>query len=130
MKMCTKCRTDKETTGFHKDRTRKDGLKNWCKECMKEFYYMYRRTKRGKEAHRAESKRNRLKYPEREKTRQLTGSYIRSGRLIRKPCEVCSGLKVDAHHDDYSKPLNVRWLCRRHHIETHSVIKHIERNII
>lgn len=38
--------------------------------------------------------------------------------LIRQPCEVC-GAKADGHHDDYSKPLQVRWLCRKHHREVH-----------
>lgn len=41
---------------------------------------------------------------------------LKSGRLVRGSCEICrTGVGVDAHHDDYSKPLDVRWLCRRHH---------------
>jgi len=44
---------------------------------------------------------------------------IRDGRLMKEPCEVCGVEKTDAHHDDYSKPLEVRWLCRKHHGERH-----------
>lgn len=51
--------------------------------------------------------------------RQLTHSAIQRGRLIRKPCEKCGNEKTDAHHDNYSKPLDVRWLCRPHHAEFH-----------
>ena len=42
---------------------------------------------------------------------------LRNGSLIKKPCEICGELKVEAHHDDYSKPLEVIWLCKRHHQE-------------
>src|SRR5215471_14220642 len=44
---------------------------------------------------------------------------IESGELELQPCEVCGSLKVVAHHDDYSEPLEVVWLCRRHHLERH-----------
>lgn len=44
---------------------------------------------------------------------------IKSGALIREPCEICGASRVDAHHDNYSKPLKVRWLCRGHHIKLH-----------
>lgn len=44
---------------------------------------------------------------------------ILNGTLVRQPCEVCGKERVDAHHDDYSKPLEVRWLCRGHHMEHH-----------
>lgn len=44
---------------------------------------------------------------------------ISSGKLLRQPCEVCGVETVDAHHDHYDKPLNVRWLCRRHHTKLH-----------
>jgi hypothetical protein len=51
--------------------------------------------------------------------RNLTGLRIRQGILIKKPCEVCGVHDVEAHHDDYYKPLVVRWLCRNHHREHH-----------
>jgi hypothetical protein len=51
--------------------------------------------------------------------RRIANICIKQGVLIRQPCEVCGELKVDAHHDDYMKPLDVRWLCRKHHNEHH-----------
>lgn len=45
---------------------------------------------------------------------------IKSGRLVRQPCEVCGEYESEAHHDDYEQPLAVRWLCRSHHRAVHS----------
>ncbi len=46
---------------------------------------------------------------------------IRQKKLKRQPCEVCgSTVRINAHHDDYSKPLEVRWLCPQHHMELHN----------
>lgn len=43
---------------------------------------------------------------------------VRNGTLKKKPCEQCGDTKrIHAHHDDYSKPLKVRWLCPVHHGE-------------
>lgn len=42
----------------------------------------------------------------------------RLGILSPQPCEVC-GEKAEAHHDDYSRPGDVRWLCRLHHRQFH-----------
>lgn len=49
---------------------------------------------------------------------------IRSGELVRGRCEQenegdCSG-RIEGHHDDYSKPLDVRWLCVSHHRRFHA----------
>lgn len=44
---------------------------------------------------------------------------LRNGSLVRQPCELCGAERVDAHHDDYSQPLQVRWLCRGHHLAHH-----------
>lgn len=42
-----------------------------------------------------------------------------SGNLEKQPCEVCGVTTVDARHARYDQPLNVRWLCRRHHVKLH-----------
>ena len=44
---------------------------------------------------------------------------LKSGVLVKGKCEVCGVSKVEAHHDDYSKPLEVRWRCKEHHTEIH-----------
>lgn len=44
------------------------------------------------------------------------------GELQREACEVCGDPDTQAHHDDYSKPLEVRWLCRPHHDEHHLAV--------
>ncbi len=39
------------------------------------------------------------------------------GVLKRQPCEVCGDAigVTHAHHEDYTKPLDVLWLCNQHH---------------
>jgi hypothetical protein len=49
----------------------------------------------------------------------ITGNAIRDGRLVKAPCEICSNQSVEAHHDDYNYPMDVRWLCKKHHAEHH-----------
>jgi uncharacterized OB-fold protein len=48
---------------------------------------------------------------------------IRTGKLLRKPCEMCGDTKSQGHHEDYTKPLDVVWLCQRHHMERHEQYK-------
>ena len=60
------------------------------------------------------------RYPQKEKARKAVRQAVRSGRLY-KPynCSECkktfSKNKIEGHHEDYDKPLEVRWLCRRCH---------------
>lgn len=49
----------------------------------------------------------------------FVGNAIRDGRLLKQPCEVCGSKEVHAHHRDYSRPLEVMWLCPEHHSEWH-----------
>lgn len=51
--------------------------------------------------------------------REQCAYAIKVGKLVRLPCEKCGSPKSEAHHEDYSKPLVVKWLCRRHHGEVH-----------
>ena len=51
---------------------------------------------------------------------------VRAGRLRRQPCEACGSTDVQAHHDDYSRPLDVRWLCTKHHASEHNPEANLE----
>ncbi len=53
--------------------------------------------------------------------RNMIRNHIARGKLTRQPCEKCGLPNAHAHHDDYSKPLEVKWLCPQHHKEVHSV---------
>lgn len=44
----------------------------------------------------------------------------RDGILIPEPCEVCGNEKVQMHHEDYEKPLDVTWLCKKCHQNHHN----------
>lgn len=44
---------------------------------------------------------------------------MKSGSITRKPCEICGAEESEAHHEDYSRPLHVIWLCDTHHKEAH-----------
>lgn len=52
--------------------------------------------------------------------REKVHQAILSGALVRQPCEVCGVEPAHAHHDDYGKPLDVRWLCVPHHAQHHA----------
>lgn len=56
--------------------------------------------------------------------RSYANVYQRRGKLKPQPCEIPGCLiPAQKHHDDYSKPLEVRWLCRNHHLEHHRCVK-------
>lgn len=52
---------------------------------------------------------------------------LRNKTLARGRCEVCGSFRVDAHHDDYDRPLDVHWLCRRHHQQRHAALRQEEK---
>ena len=45
--------------------------------------------------------------------------HLSVGNIVRRPCERCGDPDTQAHHDDYNVPLEVRWLCPKHHAERH-----------
>lgn len=79
----------------------------------------YAKSPEGREAHRRATRISNARHPVKRAARVLVGNALSSGRLVRQPCEVCGRGRAHAHHDDYSKPLDVRWLCREHHAEWH-----------
>jgi hypothetical protein len=72
--------------------------------------------------HVAAGKKRRLTEPDfflKDKARNVIENLIARGRLVRQPCEVCGAEPSQAHHDDYTNPKEVRWLCTTHHAEAH-----------
>ena len=59
------------------------------------------------------------KNPQKKSAQLQVQNSIRDGRLLRMPCTLCGNPKSEGHHEDYSKPLDVIWLCRKHHRERH-----------
>lgn len=55
--------------------------------------------------------------------RVRSASAIRSGTITRLPCEVCGNPKSEAHHVDYNRPLDLTWLCSKHHKEEHKRLR-------
>jgi len=59
------------------------------------------------------------RYPERIRAREKVFYAIKSGKLIKKPCEECGDQNSHAHHENYLNPLDVIWLCPLHHRQRH-----------
>lgn len=59
------------------------------------------------------------RYPEKLYARRLLNLAIRSGKIKRLPCYICGKEKSQAHHEDYFKPLDIIWLCSKHHAIRH-----------
>lgn len=86
----------------------------------------YAKTDRYIELHRKSTERYTRQRPERRRAQNAVNNAIRDGKLKPLECFVC-GNKAEAHHPDYSQPLDVMWLCDKHHKETHKLFREIER---
>lgn len=146
-KNCRQCEQDVRRADYYRHPNAADGLMAICKACHKsnvrnnylhnrEHYREYERGRanlphrvelrqayaatpeglaRGNRAKRAYLDRN----PAKRAAHIAAGNAIRAGKLVRQPCEACGEAKAQAHHCDYSLPLDVRWLCSKHHAEWH-----------
>lgn len=65
------------------------------------------------------AKNSKNKHPEKIKARRKLGRAKKSGVIIPQPCRDCGADKVHGHHPDYSKPLEVVWLCPSCHSKEH-----------
>ena len=59
------------------------------------------------------------RYPEKHKARDAVKKAKKTGKLIPDNCYICGETNVHAHHDDYSKPLDVKWMCAQCHHKHH-----------
>jgi hypothetical protein len=134
MKQCIQCNVVKESESFYRHSKMSDGRLNKCKQCCLE-YYKDRRTvypdkiraielKRSQKPKRKNlaqqyQKRSRKNNPLKYIARTAVGNALRDGKISKQPCQKCGSSLSEAHHSDYSQPLNVIWLCKKHHFEAH-----------
>ena len=64
----------------------------------------------------------RERHPLKRVAHQAVQTAIRNGSIVRQPCERCGRPDAHAHHDDYTQPLSVNWLCHSHHMERHTML--------
>ena len=62
---------------------------------------------------------NDAEFNKRKKARNAILIRLKRGTLERGCCEVCGEANAEAHHVDYNRPLDVRWLCTTHHLAVH-----------
>lgn len=55
----------------------------------------------------------------RNRARSMVCLHLKRGNLTKQPCIVCGETKVHAHHENYYKPLDITWLCEKHHNDVH-----------
>lgn len=78
-----------------------------------------RKTPAGAAQNRKDNRTYAKRWPEKQHAHEAVARAIKSGRLVRQPCQECGAADAEAHHPDYSKPLEVSWLCGEHHREEH-----------
>jgi len=140
-KKCRTCGVVKNVGAFYKQRkyagkqyycgsckkcyigSRKEYLKEYQKknaEKIKAQIKIYQNTPEAKENRRISKAQYNLLHKNRYKARYTITGMLQRGKLKRKPCEKCSTTEsIHAHHDDYNKPLEIRWLCAKCHREWH-----------
>jgi hypothetical protein len=139
-KPCIKCGASKPLDAFYRHPMMLDGHLNKCIECTKadvranraariEYYRAYDRSRANepnrKAARIARAKANQRPRPETDPAKRAArievGNAVRDGRLKKAPeCEICSiSGDLHGHHEDYSKPLEVIWVCTACHVFIH-----------
>ena len=99
----------------------------------KEAQRRYKYSDKGREAsdryyHSQAKKEANARYREKHRWEARVQSLVNRAKklsiLIAQPCQVCGKLNAFAHHDDYNKPLEVKWFCNYHHSEYHRELNH------
>lgn len=150
MKTCFKCHAEKPLTEFYKHSQMADGHLNKCKECTKADVKAhgadrgydkrrnslphrvkarkdYQQTERGRALASASKKRFTDRNPHKKKATSMVSAALRNGSLEKSDCESCGNPDVQGHHEDYSRPLDVVWLCVKCHSHYHRVRRALER---
>lgn len=122
---------------FYRHPAMGDGHLGKCKDCTKLDVRLHRQdnAERVREYDRSRSRLPHRKaaraeafakewdnHPDRMKARNKVSAAVRSGVLQKRPCAFCGADgRLEAHHHDYEKPLDVTWLCTPCHRRFHAL---------
>lgn len=118
-KLCRKCDRMLPIVAFANYFDNTKGKKRpyaYCRDCV--LVRNRLRGTRGKKSTITWARRDKSQ-PEKFAARTAVRAALRKGSIIRQDCEQCGSSRSEAHHNDYSKPLDIRWLCRPHHRVLH-----------
>ena len=142
MRLCKFCGETKPLDQFDRHTMMRDGYLNQCKPCRaawqrswyaknRQYVSEYRQSRVLSDEEKAARSKNTMEYrsrPEQQpkyKARKAVYYAIAKGKIVRQGCEVCGVYPAEAHHEDYSKQLDVTWLCHKHHAERHGKIAEV-----
>lgn len=129
MKTCKGCGARKPLTEFYAHGKMADGRLSHCKNCVCARVRQHRRAndsvreydrKRGARRPAEVTRAYRQRHPEAYAAHTAVSNAVRDGRLTKEPCLFCGEERVHGHHRDYSKPLDVIWLCAKCHHRLHA----------
>lgn len=119
-KRCARCGEILPVTEFHNKKGSLAGKSPTCRHCKYIVNKRYYSSKEGKIAVSNQTKRKWIRSKDKIKCRNAVNWAILDGKIKPCACSVCgSCFLTEAHHEDYSKPFEITWLCKRHHMERH-----------
>ena len=142
-KPCIACKDVFPLSEFYKHPAMGDGHLNKCKACCRKHALENRANKleekraydiqRSKLPHRKEANKRQLQktrseHPERVRIYNAVRRALKANKLQKLDCERCGEKKSMAHHEDYSRPLEVVWLCMPCHAMRHKEIELEQQN--
>lgn len=129
VKKCERCKQNLPPAAFNRDASRADGLRYVCRECQSEERQQYwQRVQCGRPY--SERKERSERYKRSHRVQDLASHAVRNAVMRNKmeqanACERCGAIGVlHGHHADYSKPLEVEWLCSLCHHREHREVCH------
>lgn len=123
MKSCSRCEERKELSEFYRQKQNPTGYTPHCKACHKLAYpdKLWNKTQKGKASAKVATKAWHTRNKEKCRAHRILGYNLKLGRIVRpEECSQCGAVaRLDGHHEDHSKPLDVEWLCRGCHKQVH-----------
>lgn len=135
-KICFKCEVSQPIDNFYKHKQMADGHLNKCKDCARKDVIEHRKNNDSVREYdkwryyndvdrQLQIKETTINWinnnPEARKAHSILGNAVRSGKIIKQPCQVCGDTyRTHGHHKDYAEPLKVEWYCAKHHQRHHA----------